>query len=141
MMITPNFSMADIEAEINKKIEEQTHEIINTLEYIGIRCVSDAIANRGYTDQTGNLKASIGYMVLNNGVTVSASEGSESSQSREFLNSLVAEHSRGIVLIVVAGMQYASYVEAIGRNVLASAELLAEREVPEMLKQLGFKLN
>lgn len=140
-MMKPTFSMADIEAKINKKIEENLYEIIHTLEYVGIRCVSDAIANRGYTDQTGNLKASIGYMVLNNGVIVSASEGSASPQSREFMTGLIAEHSRGIVLVVVAGMNYASYVEATGRNVLASAELLAEREVPEMLKQLGFKLN
>ena len=39
-------------------------------------------------------------------------------------------------LVVVAGMNYAAYVEAKGYNVLSSAEHLAERELPRMLDKL-----
>jgi len=37
----------------------------------------------------------------------------------------------------VAGMKYAAYVEARNYNVLSSAELLAEKEVPKLLKALS----
>ena len=40
------------------------------------------------------------------------------------------------LIVVVAGMNYAAYVEAKGYNVLASAEHLAERELPRMLEKL-----
>ena len=36
-------------------------------------------------------------------------------------------------------MRYASFVSAKGYDVLDSAELLAERLVPDMLKRLGLK--
>ena len=143
-MITPQFSFEDVEAEINKQINERKSQIIHTLEYVGKQCVNDAVKNRGYTDQTGNLKASIGYMILDDGRVVSkpffpeSSENNIGSQtSKAFLNSIIAENSTGIVLIVVAGMNYAAYVEAMGKNVLTSAELLAERIVPTLLKKIG----
>lgn len=36
--------------------------------------------------------------------------------------------------MVVAGMKYATYVEAHNYNVLSSTELVAEKEVPKLLK-------
>jgi hypothetical protein len=38
-------------------------------------------------------------------------------------------------------MSYAVYVEARGKNVLTSAELLAERVVGQKLGELGFKIS
>lgn len=139
-MITPQFSFEDVEAEINKQINERKSQIIHTLEYVGKQCVNDAVKNRGYTDQTGNLKASIGYMILDDGRVVGVSDFSNDTggqTSKDFLNSIIAENSNGIVLIVVAGMNYARYVEAMGKNVLTSAELLAERIIPTLLKKIG----
>lgn len=69
-------------------------------------------------------------------------DGSEGvKQGEKFLDKLASEHSSGICLIVVAGMNYASYVEGRGYNVLTSAELLAERLVPQLLEQIGFKVS
>jgi hypothetical protein len=42
------------------------------------------------------------------------------------INELKEKYNKGFVLIVVAGMDYAVYVEALGRNVLSSSKLLAE---------------
>ena len=55
------------------------------------------------------------------------------------MSKLISENSKGIVLIVVAGMNYARYVEKMGLNVLDSSEMLAKKLVPRMLKDLGFK--
>ena len=48
----------------------------------------------------------------------------------------VGKETKGVALVVVAGMNYAAYVEARGKNVLSSAEHLAERELPRMLEKL-----
>jgi len=61
-----------------------------------------------------------------------------SSKGAAYVKSLARKFPQGICLIVVAGMNYASYVSAKGLDVLDSSELLAERLVPQMLKQLGF---
>jgi len=57
----------------------------------------------------------------------------------QYVREVIARYPKGIVLVVVAGMNYASYVSDMGYNVLDSAELLAEVLVPRMLKQLGLK--
>jgi hypothetical protein len=50
-----------------------------------------------------------------------------------------AKYSKGIVLVVTAGMNYAVAVESRGQDVLTSAEILAERELPRMLESLKNK--
>ena len=67
-------------------------------------------------------------------------EGREGSRGgKEYAMQLVRDFPHGIVLIVVAGMNYASYVSAKGYDVLDGSELLADKLVPQMLQQLGFK--
>ncbi len=69
-------------------------------------------------------------------------QGSEGKAKAEsLLERLASEQSSGICLIVVAGMNYAVYVESRGKNVLSSAELLAERMVPQLLTSLGFTVR
>lgn len=137
--------------QINKMLKDRVDKavevIVNTLSYVGEMCVKEARGNGDYIDRTGNLRSSIGYVVLHNGKSVrenfkQADRGSSKSdgitQSRLFVRELSSKYSKGLVLIVVAGMKYASYVEA-KRNVLSSARLLAKKEVPRMLKEIGFR--
>lgn len=146
MSIRNNIRMSDINAIIKRKIERAEKVIVDTLKYVGEMCVKEARMNGDYIDQTGNLRSSIGYVILNNGKKVventrSSERGTERSkgvsEAKNFIDELAARYNKGIILIVVAGMNYATYVEA-KRNVLSSAQLLAEREVPRMLRELGF---
>jgi len=41
-----------------------------------------------------------------------------------------------LVLIVIAGMKYAAYVEAMNYDVLTSSELYARKRVPELIEKL-----
>lgn len=120
--------------------------IIYNLCAIGEKVRNAAIERGSYTDRTGNLRNSVGYVVIVDGQVYEMSafgkpdgnsEGKSTGQS--FARSLAKKFPRGIVLIVVAGMRYASYVSARGKDVLDSADLLADQLVPRMLKQLGFK--
>lgn len=147
MGIKSNIPMKEIEDILRDRIEKAQRVIIKTLKYVGEACVSEARSNGDYIDRTGNLRSSIGYVILNNGKIESenlkaSSRGTDRTQgvseARGFIRELSGKYNKGIVLIVVAGMKYASYVEAT-RNVLSSARLLAKKEVPRMLKEIGFK--
>lgn len=136
-MITKQFQLY-----IDDKMQNVKEVLYKTLARVGELAVNEARANGSYMDRTGNLRSSIGYIVVDNGNVVNVGEfnvvkeGEQGARGgEEFARSLVNEIS-GIGLIVVAGMNYAVYVET-HRNVLSSAELLAEREVPSLLKQIG----
>lgn len=94
-----------------------------------------------YIDWSENLRNSTGYIVTINGNIVVGGQFDESfeggREGRKFAESLASKFPRGIVLIVVAGMNYAAYVEAKGYDVLTSSEILANRIVPKMLQKLG----
>lgn len=136
-------------SEIDRYIEEQikliTQEMIKNLQYIGEKCLNAARDTNSYKDQTGNLRSSLGYVISMDGRIVYQStfevvkEGENGSKSGiRYAKELVRQFPEGIVLIVVAGMKYAQFVSAKGYDVLDSAELLALREVPKLLTQLGF---
>ena len=147
MPVTPMFTPQSIADYINEQAAIQRKAIVEIMVYIGKQCVNTARSLDTYKDQTGNLRSSIGFIVVDGGQVVFSSgfpvikTGSEGAKTgRDFIKELAQENSTGISLIVVAGMNYASYVEAMGFNVLTSAELLAEQKVPEMLRKLGFEL-
>jgi hypothetical protein len=131
--ITPNGAeIKHMEAEI----ERFQQKIVSALTYVGESCVREARMNGSYRNITGNLRGSIGYAVLRDGRIVSRVDSNE--YARNFLNELAGGAPPGIVLIVCAGMEYALHVEARGKNVLTSAEMLAAQLVPQIMKQLGF---
>ena len=135
----------DINDFLRRQIELNQKKITNAFKFCGGTCVKEARDGGTYQDQTGNLRSSIGYVVVKDGNVVNGStfdmkeEGWEGKAAGERqLQKLVANYPTGIALIVVAGMSYAAAVEARNLNVLTSAELLAEQLVPSLMKQLGF---
>lgn len=118
-----------INARINIKIDQIKEKVIEQvtkkLLEVGERCVAEARNNGSYTDQTGNLRNSVGYVVMNMGKEVGRSNISTLNQ--KVIDEIKAKYANDVVLIVVAGMNYAAYVEAKNYNVLTSAELLAEK--------------
>lgn len=146
MGIKQKTPLSEITAYTVSELRKLHYKIITTLMYVGEQCVNEARRNGSYLDQTGNLRSSIGYVVLHNGVAVSpinfeqVKKGSKgTSKGEQFIKQLAAQYSKGYTLIVVAGMNYAAHVEARGLNVLASSELKAENITPKMLKKLGLK--
>ena len=137
-------------AQIDRFIEDEMERLKNSLIYnlcaIGEQALNAARLTNSYKDQTGNLRSSIGYIVSVDGEIVQMSsfdvvkEGGEGAKGgKAYAIQLVRDFPKGIVLIVVAGMNYASYVSAKGYDVLDSSELLADKLVPQMLGKLGFK--
>ena len=145
-IIVSQFSVNKIRKELEKKKKEVEDFLIFRFQQIGEECVKIAREQGSYNDITGNLRSSIGYVVLNNGKPVKYGQpkqyngklgnGAEGAKAAEvLLTKLQAKFPRGMVLIVCAGMNYAAYVENIHhKDVLASAELKAESLVKQLLE-------
>lgn len=136
---------AEIDRYITGRVEAIKKALVYNLCAVGEQVLNAARLTNSYKDQTGNLRSSIGYVVAVDGEIVQMSsfdtvkEGREGSRGgKEYAMQLVRDFPHGIVLIVVAGMNYASYVSAKGYDVLESSELLADKLIPQMLQQLGF---
>lgn len=143
-MTTP---ISEIDRVLANAIQQAKRKTVRMLCFLGEKCIIEArdrSQEESWYDQTGNLRSSIGYVVVMDGKIVSTSSfgqvknGSEGSLEGKALAKRLAENFKtGYALIVVAGMHYAAYVEAMDNKVvLVSAELLARRELPSMMQQL-----
>lgn len=146
MAIKPNFTKDDVRKRFDAFLNEIEKKQIARLQRLGEICLVEARTNKGYMMQTGALLSSTGYEVFVDGVAIhsqfDAASGAESNaaemgiKSGQSIAETIGKGTKGIALVVVAGMNYAAYVEAKGYNVLSSAEHLAERELPRMLEKL-----
>ena len=146
MAIKPNFTKDDVRKRFDAFLNEVEKKQIARLQRLGEMCLVEARTNKGYMMQTGALLSSTGYEVFVDGVAIhsqfDAASGAESNAAEMGIKSVqsiaetIGKGTKGIALVVVAGMNYAAYVEAKGYNVLSSAEHLAERELPRMLEKL-----
>ena len=121
-------------------------EIDRALTYLGEECViriRDRSASESWIDQAGNLRSSIGYAIYDYGkkyiesafaVVLKGSKGA--SEGKKMVNELASQYASVYALVVVAGMNYAEYVEAIdSKDVLASTESWARNKVNDWLKK------
>lgn len=146
MAIKPNFTKDDVRKRFDAFLNEIEKKQIDRLQRLGEMCLVEARTNKGYMMQTGALLSSTGYEIFVDGVAIhsqfDAASGAESNaaetgiKSGQSIAETIGKGTKGIALVVVAGMNYAAYVEAKGYNVLSSAEHLAERELPRMLEKL-----
>lgn len=138
-MTTP---MSSVKNYIEAWKQGLNEKIIRRLQYIGVECVNEARNKGSYTNRTGNLRSSTGYVITHLGAIVDMSSfdpvkstATEGSPTGIALATQLAGQIKGEwVLIVVAGMKYAKYVQNKGKDVLDSAQDVAE----QMLKELGW---
>lgn len=149
MPLTINIDLGDA----LKVIIEDVMEELAVAGEIGV----NAARERGsYTDRTGNLRSSTGYVLARDGEVYTSSsfakiiggqnpngvplDGDE--QGRTLAEQLAKDLSKdGFAMIVVAGMQYASYVSDKGYDVLDSAELEIRRRLEERLPKVGASIG
>lgn len=119
---------------------------------LGEQCVTkirDRAGDKSWYDQTGNLRSSVGYVIAHNKNIIQYStfnqvnQGSEGVKTgKDLAKELAKRYSNNYVLIVVAGMNYAEFVEAMdNKDVLASTELWAREQVQLMLEKLKDRLR
>ena len=131
------FSAAKV--AINEATEDAFAEVG---EYVVSQIRSGGLSD--WNNQTGAMRSSIGFGVVKRGQIVRSSDfatilnGGEGSQKgRDLLSRLATEYaSCEYALIIVAGVEYAVYVEAMDNKVvLSSGWFYLKRTLPSLLKQ------
>lgn len=146
-VLTPPERIGQMVAE---QVERLQQALVRNMCVIGEQVLNAARSTNSYKDQTGNLRSSLGYVVAVDGEIVTMSDfavvqgpkgnsGEGAKTGKEYVLEVLRNFPQGIVLLVVAGMSYAACVSAKGYDVLDSAQLQADKLVPQMLLKLGFK--
>ena len=147
------FSAAFGKGEVHNTFAEyalRIHRAIETvMQFIGEECVRIAREQGTYNDITGNLRNSVGYVLVRTGdiicknfeervasKVVDAANGKGILQGQALAEELAKRFTKGYALIVVAGMHYAHYVESLNKDVLDSAERYALQRVPKLMQML-----
>ncbi len=138
LRMTPNFKVNDLLKNAKERIKALDTALLDQLKQVGEQFVADARSTNTYTDRTRNLRGSIGYVIYKSGRKVfgdftGTAEGRATGLA---LAKDVAEKSRGYVLVVVAGMNYAAAVESKGFDVLTGSSQVAEQNLKKALKKI-----
>jgi hypothetical protein len=161
--LVPKFSKKDIEADIKSREDRIEQALLARLQFVGEKFIVEARSTNTYKDRTGNLRNSIGYIILKNGeqlfdnFTRSASieavnpktgktkitKGSTDgvTTGHRIAAEIGKRYPSGFVLIVVAGMDYAAAVESKGFDVLTGSSVIAQTNLEKGLKELIKKIG
>lgn len=143
--IVPKFTKAQITAFLAKKKEAIEKAVMLRLKRVGETFITNARNNGAYKDRTGNLRSSIGYVILKNGEQVyqafPGKKGEGKTKAKEVIEAAIADFPLGYVLIVVAGMEYAAAVESKGFDVLSGSSKIAEQDLKLAMQQIKLKAD
>ena len=152
-MIKPRFTRVEVHRMVQEKSDRIEKAILTNLTRLGEECVNQARETNSYEDQTGNLRSSIGYVIVAHGKIIQQGgfdKVSKSSQTAtvegaatgaNFAKEIAAQYTTGYAVIVVAGMNYAAAVESRGLDVLSSAENYAKQRAPQVIASLKSKID
>ena len=121
MALKSNFNEAKSMQDVQKQADTLYQKILNSFIYAAEEFIVNARgqlqdhAMGTYKDQTTNLRNSIGYFIYFNGELVSFhnKDITNIEKVKEFVK------PSGFQLILIVGMNYASYVESKGYNVIS----------------------
>jgi hypothetical protein len=143
-MIKASFNAKDVEKMLKAKIAGMLKAVEAQLIRIGNEFVIDARLKADFTDRTGNLRSSIGYIVTLNGEIITqdfepANKGTDKVTGeltgQSLAMSVADDFVSGYALIVVAGMEYAAAVESMGKDVLTGSSLQAVASLNKHFKK------
>jgi hypothetical protein len=142
--ITPKFSTDDIKKMLVQRKQAILDAITQRLQFVGEQFVIDARNSGSYKDRTGNLRGSIGYVILYNGAQLTGNfDGTVDGVvfAKKAIADIKEKYPTGFVLIGVAGMDYAAAVEAKGYDVISSSSIKATEELKKALQKLNEKIK
>ena len=143
MGIKATTTPAQFNKMLRQEVEKRKQVLIRTMLYCAEEITNAARSTDSYKDQTGNLRSSIGCIVIVDGKIIreygfeQIKQGAQGvTDGKDYAYSLARQYPKGIAIVAVAGKEYASYVADKGYDVLDSAEILAEEVVTKSLKEL-----
>lgn len=146
-MIKQLFSENDLDRWFEIFEENANSALYEKLQEAGEMFVKLARENGSYQDQTGNLRSSIGYVIVKDGIILAKNfaksgkgkDPEKGIQSADKLATVIAKGINGFVLVCVSGMNYSVYVEAKGFEVISSSSQQTEMWLRKSIQTI-FKL-
>jgi len=132
MGLVPLFNIKDIDRSFDNFYKEVDSKELEAF-------VNEARSMQTYKDRTGNLRSSIGYQIAHKGKVVFGDfQGTPEGQqaAKEVVKEVLSKERTGFVLIGVAGMNYAYYVESKGLDVITGSTQKAEKMMQTIVKKL-----
>lgn len=120
--LTPMWSDKEVERWFDYYVDRAEERIYRLLQRAGEEFVKIARKKGNYQDRTGNLRSSIGYVIIKDGDILTENYEQSTSgtdkqtgirEAKRLVSELTSVYSNGWVLVGVAAMPYAVYVEAI----------------------------
>ncbi len=138
-----------LKKHLRDQAKKQLADYVKMLDKVGLDTVKAIRTSEVsyWLDQTGNLRSSVGYLIVHDGRIISKNfelvngRGEEGrSKGESYAEELASQFPSGYALIIVAGMEYASYVENIeSRTVLAGGKILAKQLLQELIAKYNAK--
>jgi hypothetical protein len=144
--ITADFNMAEVEAFINGEVDAWFDELVQDCRQAAKQFVDRIRAGSTteglWKNRTWNLRSSIGYLLVYNGDIVEeyfpevggGTEGTVEGKAYAEEIALLVNDREGIHIVIVAGMEYAIFVEGHNIDVLTHA---SKRFPKELLKEFN----
>lgn len=127
MAITQRFDIGKLFAGVRAKVDIITDSVLDALQMACLEVTNNAKALNTYKDQTHYLRSSIGFVVFDHGEKIAesfSSTGGEAGSAgveagREIAEEAAKQYTNEIVAVIVAGADYALYVESKGYDVIS----------------------
>ena len=123
--LTPIFGTSYVANVFKDYIATAVNREVAILIRVGETFVNTARQKHEYTDRTGNLTSSIGYILILDGKIVnqnfSGSKPEGVNAAKKFAEQITNEYSKGLVLVGFAGMNYAAAVESKNYDVISGS--------------------
>lgn len=123
-----SLNLNDVLNHFEQQVDQMQDEMVMALQAACVSTVAAARSLNTYKDRTGNLRSSIGYVLYRDGMRVGESfeakpageSGAEGVDTARRVAETVSTENQGqLVAVLVAGMDYAVYVESRGFDVIS----------------------
>lgn len=145
IILVPKFTKAQIAEMMKRRKDAFRRAILMRLQFVGEQFVRNARERATFKDRTGNLRSSIGYVVLKDGKQLYGNfeqvKGGKAGvdAAKKLIRDAKKNFPEGYALIGVAGMEYAAAVESKGFDVITSSSIEAETSLKKAIKALQEK--
>lgn len=141
--IQPNFKKVQAKQKIDVFLKNLDRAVLERLQFVGEAFIANCRGNANFKDRSGNLRSSIGYVVLKDGKAYSTGgfvpvKGGEEGATigQRAIARIAKQYPQGWVIIGVAGMSYGVYVEARGFSVITPFASEAKAELQKAVGEL-----
>lgn len=147
--MTPLFTFDEMERWLEHFQSKAEDKMLVFLQAGGEKFIQVARQSGSYKDQTGNLRSSVGYVIAKDGEVVKenfveSDKGTDKTtgkyKGRRLAEEVSLSHAGGYILVGVAGMEYATAVEAKGYEVISGANAQYEKYLRDTLKSVFSKI-